>query len=82
MPLYIAQNRDLDRCYRCLMTDSQTLKDSATQLPIKYKSGALVTQYINSGRDSIHNHSYGSVSLSESVVQRHTYYVHIVQLKN
>ena len=26
------------------LTDSQTLKDSATQLLIKYKSGALVTQ--------------------------------------
>ena len=43
MPLYIAQSGDLDRCYRCL-THSQTLKDSATQLLIKYKSGALVTQ--------------------------------------
>ena len=48
MPLYIAQSGDLDRCYRCLthsLTDSQTLKDNATQLLIKYKSGALVTQY-------------------------------------
>ena len=62
-----------------LRTHSQTLEDRATQLLIKYKSGALVTQYINCGRGSIHNHSYGSVSLSESVVQRHTYYV---QLKN
>ena len=44
MPLYIAQSGDLDRCYRCL-THSQTLKDSATQLLIKYKSGALVTQF-------------------------------------
>ena len=26
-------------------TDGQTLKDSATQLLTKYKSGALVTQY-------------------------------------
>ena len=26
-------------------TDGQTLKDSATQLLIKYKSGALVTQF-------------------------------------
>ena len=42
MPLYIAKSGDLDRCYRCL-TDSQ-LKDSATQLLIKYKSGPLVTQ--------------------------------------
>ena len=48
MPLYIAKSEDLDRCYRCL-TDSlthslTTLKDRATQLLIKYKSGALVTQ--------------------------------------
>ena len=42
MPLYIAKSGDLDRCYRCL-TDSQR-KDRATQLLIKYKSGALVTQ--------------------------------------
>ena len=41
MPLYIAQSGDLGRCYRCL-TDGLT--DSATQLLIKYKSGALVTQ--------------------------------------
>ena len=38
MPLYIAQSGDLD------MPEGQTLKDRATQLPIKYKSGALVTQ--------------------------------------
>ena len=47
MPLYIAKSGDLDRCYRCLtdsLTDSQ-MKDRATQLLIKYKSGALVTQY-------------------------------------
>ena len=47
MPLYIAQSGDLDRCYRCL-TDSLThsqMKDRATQLLIKYKSGALVTQF-------------------------------------
>ena len=62
-----------------LRIDSQTLEERATQLRIKYKSGALVTQYINCGRGSIYNHSYDSVSLSESVVQRHTYYV---QLKN
>ena len=43
MPLYIAQSGDLDRCYRRL-THSQTLKDIATQLLIKYKSGALVTK--------------------------------------
>ena len=47
MPLYIAQSGDLDRCHGCLtdgLTHSQTLKDSATQLLKKYKSGALVTQ--------------------------------------
>ena len=48
MPLYIAKSGDLDRCYRCLthwLTHSlTTLKDSATQLLTKYKSGALVTQ--------------------------------------
>ena len=44
MPLYTAQSGDLNRCYLCL-TDSQTLKDSATQLLINYKSGALVTQF-------------------------------------
>ena len=38
MPLYIAQSGDLD------MPEGQTLKDRATQLPIKYKSGTLVTQ--------------------------------------
>ena len=49
MPLYIAQSGDLDRCHACLTdrrTDGQTLKDRATQLLIKYKSGALVTQFI------------------------------------
>ena len=47
MPLYIAKSGDLDRCYRCLthsLTHWQTLKDSATQLLTKNKSGALVTQ--------------------------------------
>ena len=43
MLLYIAQSGDLDMCHACL-TDRQTLKDRATQLLIKYKSGALVTQ--------------------------------------
>ena len=42
MPLYFAQSGDLDRCHRC-PTDSLR-KDRATQLLIKYKSGALVTQ--------------------------------------
>ena len=50
MPLYIAKSGDLEGCHACL-TDSlthslTTLKDSATQLLIKYKSGALVTQYL------------------------------------
>ena len=43
MPLYIAQSGDLEGCHACL-TDSH-LKDRATQLLIKYKSGALVTQF-------------------------------------
>ena len=46
MPLYIAQSGDLERCHGCL-TDRQTLKDRATQLHIKYKSGALVTQKLH-----------------------------------
>ena len=41
MPLYITQSGDLVECHGCL---TQTLKDRATQLLIKYKSGALVTQ--------------------------------------
>ena len=45
MPLYIAKSGDLDRCYRCLTHSLTTLKDRATQLLIKYKSGALVTQF-------------------------------------
>ena len=44
MPLYIAKSGDLEGCYRCLTDRQTTLKDSATQLLIKYKSGALVTQ--------------------------------------
>ena len=48
MPLYIAKSGDLDRCHRCL-TDSLTLKDGATQLLIKYKIGALVTQLVCTG---------------------------------
>ena len=44
MPLYIAKSGDLDRCYRCLTDSLTTLKDRATQLLIKYKNGALVTQ--------------------------------------
>ena len=49
MPLYIAKSGDLEGCHTCLtdsLTDSQTLKDSPTQLLIKYKSGALVTQIL------------------------------------
>ena len=58
MPLYIAKSGDLDRCYRCL-TDSLThshLKDSATQLLIKCKSGALVTQHHHYCRHPHHHH--------------------------
>ena len=43
MPLYTAQSGDLDT--DALRTDSQTLKDRGTQLLVKYKSGALVTQF-------------------------------------
>ena len=39
MPLYIEHSGDLEGCHACL-TDSH-LKDRATQLLIKYKSGAL-----------------------------------------
>ena len=45
MPLYIAKSGDLEGCHACL-TDSQR-KDRATQLLIKYKSGALVTQLVS-----------------------------------
>ena len=44
MPLYIAQSGDLEGCNACLTDSLTTLKDSATQLLTKYKSGALVTQ--------------------------------------
>ena len=44
MPLYIAKSGDLEGCHG--RTHSQTLKDRATQLLIKYKSGALVTQKV------------------------------------
>ena len=42
MPLYIAKSGDLEGFHACL-THSH-LKDRATQLLIKYKSGALETQ--------------------------------------
>ena len=51
MPLYIAKSGDWEGCHACL-TDSLAdshLKDRATQLLIKYKSGALVTQFVVSG---------------------------------
>ena len=52
MPLYIEQSGDVDRCHGSL-TDWQTLKDRVTQLLIKYKSGALVTQYaLKENKDS------------------------------
>ena len=44
MPLYIAKSGDLEGCHACLTDRLTTLKDRATQLLIKYKSGALVTQ--------------------------------------
>ena len=46
MPLHIEQSGDLEGVTDTLGTDSQTLKDSATQLLIKYMSGALVTQKV------------------------------------
>ena len=46
MPLYIAQSGDLDRCHACLTDRLTTLKDRATQLLIKFKTGALVTQLV------------------------------------
>ena len=45
MPLYIAQSGDLEGCHACLTHWLTTLKDRATQLLIKFKTGALVTQY-------------------------------------
>ena len=45
MPLYIAQSGDLEGCHACLTDRLTTLKDRAAQLLIKYKSGALVTQF-------------------------------------
>ena len=44
MPLCIAKSGDLEGCHACLTDRLTTLKDRATQLLIKYKSGALVTQ--------------------------------------
>ena len=44
MPLYIAKSGDLEGCHAGLTDRLTTLKDRATQLLIKYKSGALVTQ--------------------------------------
>ena len=45
MPLYIAKSGDLEGCHACLTDRLTTLKDRATQLLIKYKSGALVTKF-------------------------------------
>ena len=44
MPLYIAKSGDLEGCHACLTDRLTTSKDRATQLLIRYKSGALVTQ--------------------------------------
>ena len=47
MPLYIEQREIWTGVTDALLTHSlTTLKDKATQLLIKYKSGALVTQLI------------------------------------
>ena len=50
MPLYIAQSGDLEGCHACLthwltVHWLTTLRDRATQLLIKFKTGALVTQF-------------------------------------
>ena len=50
MPLYIAQSGYLDRCHACL---TDRLTHSLTQLLIKYKSGALVTQWWKRQRQPI-----------------------------
>ena len=47
MPLYIAKSGDLEGCHACLTDRLTTLKDRATQLLIKFKTGALVTQLIS-----------------------------------
>ena len=44
MPLYIAKVDIWTGLTDALRTEGLTLKDRATQLLIKYKSGALVTQ--------------------------------------
>ena len=62
MPLYIAKSGDLEGCHACL-TDSQR-KDRATQLLIKYKSGALVTQILTKPQ---------SRSLASNYLQNLTY---------
>ena len=54
--LYIERSGDLVCCHGFLthwLTHWQTLKDRATQLLIKYKSGALVTQWKISFEDRI-----------------------------
>ena len=45
MPLYMNKVEIWTGVTDALLTDPQTLKDRATQLFIKYKSGALVTQF-------------------------------------
>ena len=47
MPLYIAKSGDLEGCHACLTDRLTTLKDRATQLLIKFKTGALVTQHVS-----------------------------------
>ena len=63
MPLYIAKSGYLDRCYRCLtdwlthwLTDFERFW--ATQLFIKYKSGALVTHFLYKYHCCEHKHRY------------------------
>ena len=70
MPLYIAQSGDLDRCYRCLTHSLTTLKDRATQLLIKYKSGALVTQYNNILEHLFNVHGYPRGNCNSNWIQK------------
>ena len=61
MPLYIAKSGDLEGCHACLTDRLTTLKDRATQLLIKYKIGALVTQYKAQTKCKTRFHSQGMI---------------------
>ena len=51
-----------------LLTDSQTLNDRATQLLIKCKSGALVTQLLSNNN---FNNNIPSLTLTSQIIQSH-----------